>query len=312
MRFIVNMTLYDQVIASLTAENFDAFIPLLSSGMLFSLDKSDLFSLVVDPELNLLKMIILTIQDYEKELKNHDKNYFFNVDAFLIFELYEYPLQDLRQSVIEIMKDSRILDFSLLVNYHLIRSIDYETFISLCENPLIFKNFLECFLHDYKDDEEWKKYGIPPHSPYYENLGFHLTLPLKTQLMKLIAEFDLEFSILLYTLGWFQFFTIEQLNEIQDIIEDRVAEIPTSERVKVNNVLRSLDGRVKAYERGIIKNQVPEPKEYVIINGIKYFVHDNTLMLRNLGITDISEIEGLDKLTNLEKLDLFKNQIKVI
>jgi len=306
------MTLYDQVIASLSAEDFDSFIPLLGSGMLFSLDESDLFSLVIDPELNLLKMIILTIQDYEQELTAYNKNYFFNIDAFLTFRLYRYSLQDLREPVIEIMKDSRILDFSLLITYHLIRSIDYETFIALCEESSIFKHFFEYLLDDYKEDEEWQNYGTPPHSPYYENLGFHLTLPLKRQLITLLTEDDLEFVLLLYTLEWFQFFTITQLNEIQDIIARRIGEVPTLKRVKINNVLRSLDGRVKAYERGIIKTQVTEPKEYVIINGIKYFAHDNTLILRDLGITDIDEIEGLERLTNLEKLDLSNNQIKVI
>jgi phenylalanine-4-hydroxylase len=151
-----NMTLYDQVIASLTAEDFDAFIPLLGSGMLFSLEESDLFSLVIDSELNLLKMIMLTMQYFEEELMKYNTDYFFNVDAFITFRLYRYPLQDLRFPIIDIMKDSRVLDYSLLVTYHIIRSIDYETLVALYEDPLKFKRFLEYLLDEYKRDEEWR------------------------------------------------------------------------------------------------------------------------------------------------------------
>ncbi len=44
----------------------------------------------------------------------------------------------------------------------------------------------------------------------------------------------------------------------------------------------------------------------------KIEVIDNNLYLGNLGIKDISQIKGLEKLTELKNLNLFANQIKII
>jgi len=51
---------------------------------------------------------------------------------------------------------------------------------------------------------------------------------------------------------------------------------------------------------------------FVKVKGNTYHVKDNTLDLRNLGIIDITEIEGLDKLTTLKVLILRGNQIEEI
>lgn len=52
--------------------------------------------------------------------------------------------------------------------------------------------------------------------------------------------------------------------------------------------------------------------DHVIVKGEKKIVKKNKLKLKKIGITDISEIEGLEKLINLEELDLRKNNISEI
>jgi len=52
--------------------------------------------------------------------------------------------------------------------------------------------------------------------------------------------------------------------------------------------------------------------EFVICKGYRYEVKNNELSLPNKGITDINEIEGLEKLTSLKKLDLSINNITEI
>ena len=54
-----------------------------------------------------------------------------------------------------------------------------------------------------------------------------------------------------------------------------------------------------------------EESQYVKVHGKKILVKD-VLNLRNLGITSFDEIEGLQSLKNLKKLDLFSNQISEI
>jgi hypothetical protein len=46
-------------------------------------------------------------------------------------------------------------------------------------------------------------------------------------------------------------------------------------------------------------------KDYVIVRGEKYSVEDGTLDLDEKEITDINEIEGLEKFTDLKVLYLF-------
>ena len=52
--------------------------------------------------------------------------------------------------------------------------------------------------------------------------------------------------------------------------------------------------------------------DYVIVRGEKYFVKDDTLDLGEKEITDINEIEGLEKLTDLKELYLSHNLIEEI
>ena len=52
--------------------------------------------------------------------------------------------------------------------------------------------------------------------------------------------------------------------------------------------------------------------DYVIYRDKKYEVKNNSLDLVNLGIEDITEIQGLDTLTDLISLDLRDNKIKKI
>ena len=53
-------------------------------------------------------------------------------------------------------------------------------------------------------------------------------------------------------------------------------------------------------------------REYVVIRGEKYFVQDNKLDLTGTTNFDISEIDGLGELKNLEVLSLKGNSIKKI
>ncbi len=53
-------------------------------------------------------------------------------------------------------------------------------------------------------------------------------------------------------------------------------------------------------------------KEHVAVHNKVYLVKHNILNLNNLGITSISEIEGLEKLTNLTELSLSGNKISEI
>ena len=53
-------------------------------------------------------------------------------------------------------------------------------------------------------------------------------------------------------------------------------------------------------------------KEHVAVNNEVYLVKHNILNLNNLSITNISEIEGLEKLTNLNELYLSGNKISEI
>ncbi|MHA1254608.1 MAG: leucine-rich repeat domain-containing protein [Promethearchaeota archaeon] len=52
--------------------------------------------------------------------------------------------------------------------------------------------------------------------------------------------------------------------------------------------------------------------EFVIVKGNRFEVKSNELSLPYKGISDINEIEGLEKLTNLKKLDLSNNNITEI
>jgi internalin A len=53
-------------------------------------------------------------------------------------------------------------------------------------------------------------------------------------------------------------------------------------------------------------------KDFVKVKGKKHFVAYGQLYLANEGITDISEIDGLEHLTNFQELNLSNNQIKEI
>lgn len=53
-------------------------------------------------------------------------------------------------------------------------------------------------------------------------------------------------------------------------------------------------------------------KKKVIVNGKKIYVKGEALDLSSKGITDISEIEGLESHTNLQELSLFGNQITTV
>ena len=60
------------------------------------------------------------------------------------------------------------------------------------------------------------------------------------------------------------------------------------------------------------KNSDQTTKEYVILRGKKYFVHNKELNLSGITNFKISEIKGLDELTDLEALYLKGNSIKKI
>ena len=49
--------------------------------------------------------------------------------------------------------------------------------------------------------------------------------------------------------------------------------------------------------------------DFITLNDKKVYVVDNELNLREKGIKEISEIIGLDKLTNLKVLNLYGNDI---
>jgi hypothetical protein len=51
-------------------------------------------------------------------------------------------------------------------------------------------------------------------------------------------------------------------------------------------------------------------EEFVTVRGEKYYVEFGKLVLHGLGLTEITEIKGLDQLTNLNQLDLRRNKIK--
>ena len=55
-----------------------------------------------------------------------------------------------------------------------------------------------------------------------------------------------------------------------------------------------------------------DKEEYVIFNSNKYEVKNDILNLSTLGITSITEIEGLSNLTGLKVLDLSYNKISEI
>jgi internalin A len=52
--------------------------------------------------------------------------------------------------------------------------------------------------------------------------------------------------------------------------------------------------------------------DFVTVGGIKYYVFDDVLNLSELGIRDIEEIKGLENLSNLKELNLYRNQISEI
>ncbi|MFX1519024.1 MAG: hypothetical protein ACFFCD_03800 [Promethearchaeota archaeon] len=54
----------------------------------------------------------------------------------------------------------------------------------------------------------------------------------------------------------------------------------------------------------------PTTDKFVTIKGEKFFVENGTLKLRKSLITDITEIEGLEHLTNLQTLRLWGNPIR--
>jgi Leucine-rich repeat (LRR) protein len=50
----------------------------------------------------------------------------------------------------------------------------------------------------------------------------------------------------------------------------------------------------------------------VSFRGKKYPIIENSLNLSSIGIQDITEIQGLSELTDLENLDLSNNSIRVV
>ncbi len=67
--------------------------------------------------------------------------------------------------------------------------------------------------------------------------------------------------------------------------------------------------------QGIIKycqDKVEGKLQFVTVRGTKYYVVDNTLYLSGAEIIDFNSIKGLEKLIDLEKLDLSNNEIREI
>ena len=50
-------------------------------------------------------------------------------------------------------------------------------------------------------------------------------------------------------------------------------------------------------------------QQFVTLHGVQYIVESKALVLQNKGIKNLSEIDGLNKLVNIKKLDLAHNQI---
>lgn len=304
----------EDVINIINRKDMGSFVPILGTGILFDLGNERLYKLIIDPKTTLLNSIILAITKYEDKLQKYltednDRRYDYLFDNLFVFEFPKRGIVNFRESVIGVLKDPRINNYSFLIKYGLIRSVDYENLLRTFENPKVFRNFLKNLYQEFNENDEWKRYGIPPYSPFYEDIGYHFIDSLTDIIIEFSKENDWTFLIMLETLNWYQFFTSEKLKEI---IYEKYIPINHPYRSRINFIVRDIHNIIFNYDLsgGDIKKD--RNLSFVKYKGIKYFIRDGVLFLRELGIEDISEIERLESMTDLTTLDLSDNYIKEI
>ncbi|MFX0072525.1 MAG: hypothetical protein ACFFAO_15680, partial [Candidatus Hermodarchaeota archaeon] len=235
IKYMPNIKYLNKVKDILKRKDFKAFLPIISSDDLLEFELDEVKPLFTDNECNLMKMMMLTVQNYEKDISDilHVKD---------LIDLFTYDLEKWRSEIIEsiddIISDPKIKDIKCLLIAGLFRWYDPSNFFKKV-HPSIFTLFLRYLHNVYINPEiDWKPIkGVPF---YYEGLGKFLTDTHRKEVIKLIEELDIDFPILIVILGWFEFFSPEQLVEIERILISKYPGIVESQDKWERKLLLSL------------------------------------------------------------------------
>jgi hypothetical protein len=207
-------------------KDFTAFIPILVSDDLVKIDLDELKPLFIDPDYNLMKMMMLTLQNYKEQLGDD----FFDAQEILIYFLWDLEdmFPEIIDSIDDIIGDPEIKSISYLLDEQLLRWYDHSNFFKKFDQPSIFNQVLRHLYNNYTNPGlDWKIHKDVPY--YYKGMGNFITDTCRMEVIKLIKELDIDFPIMIDILAWFEFFSPKQLAEIEQIIISKYPGIEESQ-----------------------------------------------------------------------------------
>jgi len=274
----------------LKRKDFEAFMPILVSDELLDLDLDEIF---FDPAYNILKMMILTLQNYKEELGDD----FFDAQETLIYFLsdLEEMFPDIIDAIDDIIGDPEIKDISCLLEENLFRWYDHSDFFKKFNQPSIFNQVLRYLYNNYINPElDWKTRKDVPY--YYKGMGKLITDTCRSEVIKLIKALDIDFPIMINILEWFEFFSPEQLAEIKQIIISKYLGVEESQdhwEQKLMMALKTEDVR-KAAKREKVNKIIEDCTEALL----KEYQINPALVLTNF------QLFPMDFFSNTPRIDL--------
>lgn len=137
-------------------------------------------------------------------------------------------LPDIIDSIHDIIDNPEIKDISCLLGEQLFKWYDHADFFKNFDQPSIFNQVLRYLHNNYINPEiDWKTRKDVPY--YYKGMGKLITDTCRSEVIKLIEEMDIDFPIMIDILEWFEFFSPEQLKEIEQIIISKYPGIEESQ-----------------------------------------------------------------------------------
>ena len=260
----------------ISKNEMSTFVPLFGYDLLSLFNKKEILSFILDPNINLLKKVLISFTQHDEEL------YFYhNIASELEQEVFKIAkridILDLQTVIVNIIKDSDGIDFSHLIKNGFIEKLRHEDLLEVLYNEENFKNFIKSLNNAYF---KINYHEIPN---YYVELGKKLSDSLKNSLINILFNSKTERAQNYYTytpntkywdlpltlraLGWYKFFKIEKLNEVLRIINDRYPEFKHNDyNQKFFGLIRHLENLIEEQDIGkllVLVDQASEGKDNI-------------------------------------------------